>query len=73
MGARGPKTHDPTPQEIELRKQRIRDGWSERTHRLRAGYTADQVDRMDQWTAPIIRLSDLSLDLDDDDRPYWAN
>jgi hypothetical protein len=74
MGARGPKPYDPTPQEIEVRKRRIRDGWSERTHRLRAGFTADQVDRMDQWTAPLVHLSDLNLDSQDEDYyPYWAN
>ena len=72
MGARGPKTIDPTPQEIERSVRRIRDGWSERTHRLRAGWTVDMVDRMDQWTAPVIPIRDLELDFDNDD-PFFSN
>ena len=62
MGARGPKTVDPTPQEILQRTQRIREKWNERTHRLRAGWTVQAADRMDQWTAPVVSLADLGLD-----------
>jgi hypothetical protein len=74
MGARGPKTIDPTPQEIRYWTKKIREGWSERTHRLRAGWTVDAADRMDQWTAPIIHIDDRHLDaIEDEDKPYWAN
>ena len=70
MGMRGPKTIDPTPQEIEVRTRRIRDGWSERTHRLRAGWSVERADRMDQWTAPIIRVSDLGSEREEE--THWA-
>jgi hypothetical protein len=74
MGARGPKSIDPTPQEIQLRAREIREHWSERTHRLRAGWSVEAADRMGQWTAPIIRLADLYLDaVDEEDNPCWAN
>jgi hypothetical protein len=74
MGARGPKTIDPTPQEIQRRTREIREHWSERTHRLRAGWSVEAADRMDQWTAPMIRLADLYLDVaEDDEVPCWTN
>ena len=75
MGARGPKTIDPTPAEIRRSTERIRADWSERTHRLRAGWTVDAADRMDQWTAPVIRLADTCLDQFEEDEgfPYYLN
>lgn len=73
MGARGPKTVDPTPQEIECWTQRIRASWSERTHRLRAGWTVEMADRMDQWTAPVVHMSDLPPEWSDDDNPFLHN
>lgn len=72
MGTRGPKTVDPTPQEIETRTRRIRDDWSERTHRMRAGWSVEAADRMGQWTAPMLSLAELGLDERDvDDRGSW--
>jgi len=74
MGARGPKTIDPTPQEIRHWTKKIREGWSERTHRLRAGWTVDAADRMDQWTAPVVHIDEMHLEMfDDDDNPYSPN
>lgn len=72
MGARGPKTIDPTPQEIRRRTKRIRAGWSERTHRMRAGWTVDAADRMDQWIAPTVRVSEINTDgMSEDDLKLW--
>ena len=73
MGARGPKTIDPTPQEIRHWTERIRAGWSERTHRLRAGWTVEAADRMDQWTAPVINITEIGGDGHDDDNPFLQN
>ena len=74
MARRGPKTIDPTPQEIETRTRMIRADWSERTHRMRAGWSVDAADRMDQWTAPLIHLSDLGYDERDlQDHTYSTN
>ena len=74
MGARGPKTVDPTPQEIERCTRRIRAGWTERTHRLRAGWTVAAADKMGQWTAPVINLAESNIDLFEDyDNPYHSS
>jgi hypothetical protein len=73
MGKRGPKTIDPTPQEIERWTKRIRAGWSERTHRLRAGWTVEAADRMHQWTAPVISVAELCPEVHDEDNPFWSN
>jgi hypothetical protein len=75
MGARGPKTIDPTPQEIRRWTKKIREGWSERTHRLRAGWTVEAADKMGQWTAPIVSVPDMYTDTaaEDEDYPYWSN
>ena len=74
MGRRGPRTVDPTPQEIEIGTRRIRAGWSERTHRMRAGWSVEAADRMDQWTAPLIHLTELGFDEHAvEDNPYWSN
>lgn len=74
MGARGPKTIDPTPQEIRGWTKKIRAGWSERTHRLRAGWTVEAADKMEQWTAPVVNVAELQVDsIEDEDYPYWAN
>ena len=74
MGRRGPKTIDPTPQEIERWTKKIREQWSERTHRLRAGWTVEAVDKMHQWTAPVVSTAALHLDAaDEEEYPYWAN
>ena len=74
MGARGPKTVDPTPQEIKRWTLEIRKGWSERTHRLRAGWTVDAADKLGQWTPPVVSLPELGLDERDvDDYPFWRN
>jgi hypothetical protein len=74
MGARGPKTIDPSPQEILHRTREIREAWSERTFRLRSGWTVDAADRKDQWTVPMINLADLCLEIgEDDDYRYSCN
>lgn len=74
MGARGPKTIDPTPQEIQHRAREIREGWSERTYRLRSGWTVEAADRMGQWTVPVISLADLCLDIgEEEDSRYSYN
>ena len=74
MARRGPKVIDPTPQEIEIGARLIRAGWSERTHRIRAGWTVEAADRMEQWTTPIVHLSDLCFDeAESEEYPYWAN
>ena len=74
MARRGPKTIDPTPQEIETRTRMIRAHWSERTHRMRAGWSVDAADRMEQWIAPLIHLSDLGFDEGDlQDHTYSTN
>ena len=73
MGARGPKTIDPTPQEIQRWTKRIRAGWSERTHRLRAGWTVEAADRMHQWTAPVVSLAEMCAEIGEDDLPYLSN
>ena len=72
MGARGPKTIDPTPSEIKRRTARIRANWSERTYRLRAGWTVEAADKMGQWTAPTLHLGDnWPESVDEDDSSYW--
>jgi hypothetical protein len=73
MGARGPKTVDPTPQEIQYWTREIRKGWSERTHRLRAGWTVEMADRMDQWTAPVVSMAELCLDPGDEDDSFYSS
>lgn len=74
MGARGPKTIDPSPQEILHRTREIRDTWSERTFRIRSGWSVDAADRMDQWTVPVIKIADLCLELgEEDDHSYSRN
>ncbi len=74
MGARGPKTVDPTPAEIRRGTEEIRAGWSERTYRLRAGWTVEAADRMDQWTAPIVHVGDNWTEAgDEEEYPYWSN
>lgn len=74
MGARGPKTIDPTPQEIKYWTKRIRAGWSERTHRMRAGWTVEAADKMDQWMAPLVHLSDLGNENgEEEDSSPWSN
>jgi len=74
MARRGPKTIDPTPAEIRRRTAKIRAGWSERTHRLRAGWPVEAVDKMDQWTVPIMHISDsLGELIEDEEYPYWSN
>jgi hypothetical protein len=73
MATRGPKVIDPTPQEIETRTRRIRADWSERTHRIRSGWSVEAADRMDQWTAPLVYLSDLGHEEVDVDDRYWTN
>lgn len=73
MGARGPKSIDPSPAEIRRGTERIRSGWSERTFRLRSGWTVEAADRMDQWIAPLIHVSDAHSESDDEDYPYWSN
>jgi hypothetical protein len=75
MGARGPKTIDPTPAEIRYSTAKIRANWSERTHRLRAGWTVEAADKMSHWTAPIIHLGDSwpeSVE-EDDYNPFSSN
>jgi len=67
MARRGPKTIDPSPQEIQHRTHKIREAWSERTFRLRSGWTVDAADRMDQWTVPSINLGELCLEAGDED------
>jgi hypothetical protein len=71
MARRGPKTIDPTPQEIERRTKQIRAAWSERTHRIRSGWSVEAADKMDQWTAPVIRTSELRFDERDDETHWW--
>jgi hypothetical protein len=73
MATRGPKVIDPTPQEIETRTRRIRADWSERTHRIRSGWSVEAADRMDQWIAPLVHLSDLGHEEVDFDDRYWTN
>jgi hypothetical protein len=74
MGARGPKTIDPSPQEILHRTREIREAWSERTFRLRSGWTVEAADRKDQWTVPQVNLADLCLEIgEEDDYRYSCN
>jgi hypothetical protein len=75
MGARGPKTIDPTPAEIQHCTAKIRSRWSERTHRLRAGWTVEAADKMNQWTAPVIHLGDAWQEgmEDDEFNPFLSN
>lgn len=67
MATRGPKTIDPSPQEILHRTRKIRESWSERTFRLRSGWTVDAADRMDQWTVPVINLGELCLEASEEE------
>jgi len=72
MGARGPKTIDPSPQEILHRTREIRDTWSERTFRIRSGWSVDAADRMDQWTVPVIKIADLCLELGEEEEYRYS-
>lgn len=72
MAARGPKTIDPTPQEIVCRTARIREGWSERTHRMRAGWSVEAADRMDQWVTPLVRINDCEEQFREIESHDWA-
>jgi hypothetical protein len=74
MGARGPKPIDPSPQDILLRTREIREAWSERTFRLRSGWTVEAADRMDQWTVPMIHIADLCFEVgEEEDYRYSCN
>ncbi len=67
MARRGPKPIDPSPREILLRARKIRESWSERTFRLRAGWTVEAADRMGHWTVPVIDVAELCLENGDED------
>jgi hypothetical protein len=39
---------------------------------MRAGWTVDAADKMGQWTAPVVRVTDLGLDeLHEEERGSW--
>jgi hypothetical protein len=73
MANRGPKTIDPTPQEILRRTAKIRADWSERTYRMRAGWSVEAADRMEQWVTPVVHLSDIVDAANDPEIANWAN
>lgn len=47
----------PTPQEIEVGKRKVQDGWSEREERARAG-----ANRPKPWTPPSAREPGFETD-----------
>jgi hypothetical protein len=67
MARRRSIARDPAPTEIENRCAEIRRGWSEMTHRVRAGYgrNYEAVAQNEAWLPPVVNSLDLDLD------PAW--
>ncbi|GIW94903.1 MAG: hypothetical protein KatS3mg110_2944 [Pirellulaceae bacterium] len=61
MARRKSLPRDPAPAEIQYLCAQIRQGWSETTYRLRAGYadTYEEAQRSQCWLPPVIRLDEL--------------
>lgn len=56
---RGPKPYEPTQKQIKAAAAMIREGWNERTYRLRSGVPLSKVDRLSQWVAPAFIIREL--------------
>ena len=53
----------PTRAQIAKACREIRQGWSERTHRLRAGFPAETIDG--DYEFPVVAAKDLFGEADD--------
>ena len=60
---------DPSPVEIRKMCAKIREGWDERTHRLRAGQAREMVDSLVTWTVPECRLDDITANVEEANAP----
>lgn len=62
---RGPKPYLPSQEEIRRECAKIRAGWSEEEHRMRAtGLPMGAVRALRQWTPPVVSMADLEQSVD---------
>jgi hypothetical protein len=63
MARRKSSRRDPAPAEILHLCAQIRRGWSEMTHRVRAGFgeNYEAVTKREAWSPPVVPASELEL------------
>jgi hypothetical protein len=55
------RSYEPSQAEIKRETAKIRKKWSDREFRIRSGLTPQQADAAEQWTPPIVVISDERL------------
>ena len=57
---RGKKpTYEPSVLDIMIATRKIRNSWDDRTRLIRSGVFSHAVDKIHQWTAPVIHVMEL--------------
>ena len=64
---RGVPDKKATPAYIRRWTEKIREGWSRRTHLIRAGYPEDSEELNEEWTAPVVSTNTLDFCMCEDD------